>query len=167
MGRKPKMNTEYSSSVFSERLKSARIKAELSQKALSEQSGVSPLSICGYESSVKTPVLSSAYALAVALNVSLDWLCGLSEENPSASTTRDFLFFLARVIDTIADESILELAENNLVSGTPIYDFVIEYIKFKGMLINWNTDIGDIFEKVNHLFQDFESYSVESLLSKK
>ena len=77
------------------------------------------------------------------------------------------MFFLARVIDTIADESILELAENNLVSGTPIYDFVIEYIKFKGMLINWNTDIGDIFEKVNHLFQDFESYSVESLLSKK
>ena len=162
------MNTEYPSSVFSERLKSARIKAELSQKALSEQSGVSPLSISGYESSVKTPNLSSAYALASALNVSLDWLCGLNEETiqgSSAPITRDYLIFTTRVIDTITTESFLNIAEDNLVSGTPIYDFIIDYLMFKDMLKNWNTNIEIINEKLNHLFQDYEPYSVESLLT--
>lgn len=162
------MKSEFSSAVFSERLKAARIKAELSQKGLSEQSGVSPLSISGYESSTKNPNLSSAYALASALNVSLDWLCGLSEENAtetSASSTKDYLLFTTRVIDTITDESFLKLAEDHLISGTPIYDFIIDYLKFKDMVKNWNTNIETINETLNHLFQDFESYSVDSLLT--
>lgn len=162
------MKTQFSSAVFAERLKSTRIKAELSQKALSEQSGVSPLSISGYESSLKIPNLSSAYALAAALNVSLDWLCGLSEENTiesSALTTRDYLLFTTRVINTITTESFLNIAEDNLVSGTPIYDFIINYLKIKNMVKNWNTDLEIINETLNHLFQDYESYSQESLLT--
>ena len=162
------MKAQFSSAVFSERLKAARIKAALSQKGLSEQSGVSPLSISGYESSTKTPNLSSAYALASALNVSLDWICGLNEENiqePSTPTTRDYLLFTTRLIDTITNESFLKLAEENLTSGTPIYDFIIDYLKFKDMVKNWNTNIEIINETLNHLFQDFELYSVESLLT--
>lgn len=84
----------------------------------------------------------------------------------SASATKDYLLFTTRVIDTITDESFLKLAEDHLISGTPIYDFIIDYLKFKDMVKNWNTNIGIINETLNHLFQDFESHSVESLLTK-
>jgi len=70
------------------------------------------------------------------------------------------------VIDTITDESFLKLAEDHLNSGTPIYGFIIDYLKFKDRVKNWNTNIEIIIEILDPLFQDFESYTVESLLTK-
>ena len=68
--------------IFAKRLREARESVEIKQSELSEISGVSAATISAYESFDKTkgkkPSLANAMKLAQALNVSLDWLCGLS-----------------------------------------------------------------------------------------
>ena len=70
-------------SYFSKRLKSERLKQGMTQKELSQKSGVAPATISSYEgvndSKTKYPPIDKAIALANALNVSLDWLCGGNE----------------------------------------------------------------------------------------
>lgn len=71
--------------TFSERLKFTRQKAKLTQKQLAGLSDVTAATISSYESEggTKVPSLDKVIALAKALNVSLDWLCGLSDDAPS------------------------------------------------------------------------------------
>lgn len=68
--------------IFSERLKEARQKAKLTQKQLAGLSDVTAATISSYESEggTKVPSLDKVIALAKALNVSIDWLCGLENE---------------------------------------------------------------------------------------
>ena len=68
--------------TFADRLKLTRQKAKLNQKQLSELSGVTAAAISYYESESRSPSIDKAIAIAKALNVSLDWLCGLSDEIP-------------------------------------------------------------------------------------
>lgn len=65
---------------FSERLKLARAKVGLSQKELAEKINMTPASLSGYEVGTKVPSLPVALSLAQTLNVSLDWLCGLIDD---------------------------------------------------------------------------------------
>jgi transcriptional regulator with XRE-family HTH domain len=75
--------------VFCEHLIKARKDNRLTQKSLAEKTGLATSTISGYESlfssvmgkdwARKTPSIYTAYKLARALNISLDWLCGLSE----------------------------------------------------------------------------------------
>lgn len=66
--------------TFSERLKETRLSRELTQKQLAEQAQMAVTSYSSYEKGAKKPPLDAAFRLAQALNVSLDWLCGLQEE---------------------------------------------------------------------------------------
>jgi len=70
-------------SVFSKRLKSERMNQGLSQKGLAEKAGIASATLSSYEgmdnTKKKYPTIDKAVALAEALNVSLDWLCGLQE----------------------------------------------------------------------------------------
>lgn len=78
------MNTK----LFAARLKRARKNIGLTQKGLSDLSGVSTVMISQYErgdiSTGKNPSLENTLKIAKVLNVSLDWLCGNIniEENP-------------------------------------------------------------------------------------
>lgn len=71
--------------AFPERLKFTRQKAKLTQKQLAELSNVTAATISSYEAEggTKVPSLDKVIALAKALNVSIDWLCGLSNDVPS------------------------------------------------------------------------------------
>ena len=97
-------------SVFGKRLKEARTDNKMSQKELSALAGVSTVMISSYERSDEkggNPSLANAAAIANALNVSLDWLCGLSDVN--TNTTE--IDFLMRFIE----DSIYFGAENSVV----------------------------------------------------
>ena len=63
--------------IFSEKLKSARKSARLTQKELAEKIGVSDVAVTQYERKLREPSISTAMRLAKALNISLDVLCGL------------------------------------------------------------------------------------------
>jgi len=68
--------------VFPNRLREARQKAGLTLKALSEKVNIGATTLSNYEShdesKRKSPTLDNAILIAGALDVSLDWLCGLS-----------------------------------------------------------------------------------------
>lgn len=98
------------STTFAKRLKDARIKAGMTQSDLAEKSGVTSASISAYESADgtkgKNPSLENARSIAESLGVSLDWLCGLSNENQcrenalqSTITLRDLLRYLVPLME--------------------------------------------------------------------
>lgn len=63
--------------TIGEKLKDLRIKKDLSMKELSEKSGLSIVSICGYENGKHIPSLVNINKLAKALDYSFDDLCNL------------------------------------------------------------------------------------------
>lgn len=67
------------SQAFGERLKQARLDHHLSQSALAHQLGIGRSTLVEYESGATVPSLTVAVRLAQALEVSLDWLCGLGQ----------------------------------------------------------------------------------------
>ena len=65
--------------VFAERLVEARKEKNFNQQELAKKIQIAASTLSAYEMSKKTPNIYAAYKMSKALNVSLDWLCGLSE----------------------------------------------------------------------------------------
>lgn len=64
---------------FSTRIKELRTSKQLTQKELAETLNISTVSISSYETGTKTPSLDMVKNIAQKCNVSIDWLCGLSD----------------------------------------------------------------------------------------
>jgi transcriptional regulator with XRE-family HTH domain len=74
--------------VFQERLLLARRRAGLSQEALADQTHLFKTDISKYERGQSIPTLPRFVRLATALQVTTDYLLGLTESHPDASRTR-------------------------------------------------------------------------------
>ena len=70
---------------FGGRLRQARLQQSLSQAGLALQLDIGRSTLVEYESGRILPSLPVAVRLAVALSVSLDWLCGLSPGAPGSA----------------------------------------------------------------------------------
>ena len=74
--------------LFAKRIKMCRENAGIKQFELAKMADITPATLSAYElftsdsidSKGKKPSLHNAIELAKALNISLDWLCGLSDE---------------------------------------------------------------------------------------
>ena len=66
--------------TFAVRLKQIRDEKKMTQKAFSEYLEIKQQTLSGYEIGKISPSLEVAFSIAQKLNVSLDWLCGLSNE---------------------------------------------------------------------------------------
>lgn len=68
--------------IFAVRIKEARQKNDISQAELSRRTGIAPATLSSYEiaENPKNPPIDKVIAIAKALNVSIDWLCGLENE---------------------------------------------------------------------------------------
>lgn len=66
--------------TFSERLKFLRTKENLTQKQLAEKLEISSGSIIAYEKAMKVPSIDVCVKIATFFNVSMDWLCGLTDD---------------------------------------------------------------------------------------
>lgn len=94
--------------IFSKRLKEMRQKMNLTQKELADQIGATATTISSYESldptKRKSPSLENAVSMAKALNVSLDWLSGLSSENVSnIKATKSSFVYLSDILSKIVE----------------------------------------------------------------
>lgn len=89
--------------IFSERLKTIRTKKGLSQADLAKAVGVSAATISSYETpnGTKIPALDKAAAIAKALEVSLDWLCGADETKNEKLDGLELLNILSEIIDML------------------------------------------------------------------
>lgn len=120
------MAYELNMTLFSKRLKEARTDKNMTQKELSEKSGVSTVMISAYErsntNSGKNPALNNIYAIATALGVSMDWLCGLTE-NTTIDNTGEKLTTRMLLL------SLYYIVKNNNVTESPIsYNGITQYI---------------------------------------
>lgn len=71
--------------AFAERLKQIREEKKMTQKAFSEYLDIKQQTLSGYEIGKISPSLEVALTIAQKLEVSLDWLCGLSNERNNSA----------------------------------------------------------------------------------
>ena len=66
--------------IFADRLKELRQKLNITQKEFAEKIGITAAALSSYENNIKNPSIAVAKRIAEAFNVSIDWLCGLSDK---------------------------------------------------------------------------------------
>ena len=76
---------------FSKKLKEIRLEQGLNQRELAHLSELSPQSISSFESGINSPTVPSLLALANALNVSVDYLLGRTDDVGTMTTTEQKL----------------------------------------------------------------------------
>jgi len=65
--------------IFSDRLKTLRTELKLTQVQFVEGLGITSAALSAYEKNLKNPSISVAKRIAEKYHVSIDWLCGLSD----------------------------------------------------------------------------------------
>lgn len=99
-------------SALGTKIKQERKQQGLTLEILSEKLGISRNFLWEIEAGRKSPALPTLYNLAITLNISVDYLLGLSEKNrhlndPAHTTERDLE--LSRIIKEISGYGIKEL----------------------------------------------------------
>lgn len=136
--------------LFPQRLKEARLNAKLKQTELSKLSGVTAATISAYERADegkgKNPSLENALKLAQALNVSLDWLCGLAVNNEKVRIS-DFLKMLVKLDKEGVYKSIEEVsAHKDNGKNCRCASITVDHAIISTFLLEWN-NIRDLFCK--------------------
>ena len=123
-------------SIFSKRLKEARIQCGMKQNELAKAIDVSAQTISMYEKNEKdgkgkNPTLDNALAIADKLNVSLDWLCGrdhIDAAKKQDKTMGDIVRAIVLMCDNLDDIVIENVAKSVSVvdpdTGYPRFDKV-------------------------------------------
>lgn len=88
---------------FSSRIKELRKKSNQTQSQFAEFIGTTQGALSGYENGDRTPSYEILVAIAQKCNVSIDWLCGLSDKmvlNDSITTYKDFFALFINILST-------------------------------------------------------------------
>lgn len=113
-----------------EKLKDARQKANLSQKALGERAKMSQQMIAQYESGTRKPKIETLRRISIALDVPLYTLVDWSQYSPDelredlelSNLTNDFLKFMSRSLsqmDCISDRELTDLTSKIMAGERP------------------------------------------------
>ena len=89
--------------IFSERLKEFRNHKKMTQKDFADKIGITAAALSAYENSGKNPSVAVVKRISEVFGVSIDWLCGLSEQiniDTNPTTYSDLLKLLIKVSDT-------------------------------------------------------------------
>ncbi|MCT4687965.1 helix-turn-helix transcriptional regulator [Vallitalea sp.] len=89
--------------LFSIRLRELRKQKKMTQKKFAELVGTTSVTISAYENGTKKPSLDIALNIATKCNISLDWLCGLSEQKEfklEVNTYGDIFSLLFKIEET-------------------------------------------------------------------
>lgn len=93
--------------VFADRLKMLRSDLNITQKDFAEKIGITAAALSSYENNLKNPSVAVAKRIAKTYNVSIDWLCGLSERirsDDALQTYADVIDLLVRIEHAIKFE---------------------------------------------------------------
>lgn len=132
--------------TFAHRMKEVRTKMNLKQNELAEKIGITPASISAYEKYDgdkvgKKPSLETAIAISKVLNVSLDWMCGLSEESSNMISPFETIYNLCKIsdIECSIDPSFIDNKQSHqmikfITNNSLICDFIVEYNKISDFL---------------------------------
>lgn len=103
------------------RLKELRSSLNLTQKEFADKIGASTVSISSYEIGAKTPSLDMLLTIAKTFNVSIDWLCGISDVSNQAGEIKTYSE-LIRSLLSILDNADLD-SDIVFLNSPSKYDF--------------------------------------------
>lgn len=89
--------------IFSERLKEFRNYKKMTQKDFADKIGITAAALSAYENSGKNPSIAVVKRISKVFGVSIDWLCGLSEQmtlNTEPETLADIALKIIELLDS-------------------------------------------------------------------
>lgn len=146
--------------LFSTRLKELRNELKLTQKQFAEKIGFTQATLSAYENNPKSPSLDIIMDIATKCNVSLDWLCGLSDKKSSSNeieTYSEIIEFLLKIKEK-DDCFDVELFEKIICRGG--FDELIQGISFGNRKISEFFDDWMKILNADGLFDDDELYAL-------
>ena len=95
--------------ILTKRLKQIRTEKGMTQKDFAQEMGITPVTLSAYENNLKKPSLDLILKVAKKYEISLDWLCGLSnkqneKDNQEYKTYSDVLKTLMMISTIIPIE---------------------------------------------------------------
>lgn len=156
--------------LFSKRLKEARLKADLTQAQLAKMADTTPATVSAYENTgtIKKASLDLVINLAKALSVSVDWLCGLNDNSTIQNSENDESKFTAikTFINLIGSNSVAySMNESYMtleVNDIGLAYYIQEYKRICEVIENMKD--GDLREKAKILFsKDFDKSFTEKM----
>lgn len=121
--------------VFGKNLKAKRLEKGLKQKELAQMTGIAPQTLSGYEGRGILPPLENTVKLAQALDVSLDWLCGLRSDGATGQQEFQTMGDVARAIVALLGVEGVSISEvmslRTIKFCPPIEGFVTVLLKFQ------------------------------------
>ncbi len=145
--------------LLPERIKELRITKKLTQKEFAESINVSMVSVSSYETGTKTPSFDIILSIAQNYNVSIDWLCGLSDNMAPDShiiTYRDLFKLFITLLDT--------RYENN--NTTPIIDIIDADNISVILTLHEDKNFQDFFSKWCNIFKLYCEGTIDADLYK-
>lgn len=142
--------------IFSKRLKELRSDMKLTQKQFAEKVGFTQATLSAYENNPKNPSFDIIIDIAEKCNVSIDWLCGLSDKkntNEEIKTYSDIIKFLIKLSNMYNLDLIVDGCD--FVAFTAFADRMLI-----GFLNDWHK-IKDLYDK-NIITDDMYSPWIES-----
>ncbi|MEE0059205.1 MAG: helix-turn-helix transcriptional regulator [Acutalibacteraceae bacterium] len=178
---KPVEPIQFDRITFAKRLKEARNNAGLTQNELANLTNISTIMVSAYENpnakSGKNPTLSNVFFLASALNVSIDWLCGISvakEPNRGGDlSTKNFLLAIGEMVNNFDEFKIvptLRGGENavqfeflTVCQVSKLENFINEYLAVQKLK---NSLEADTYTSVmNTVIDKYSSYKINELIN--
>ena len=137
-------------SFFPDRVKTARAAADITQKELADKAGITAAMLSAYEGGTKSPNLSTAVKIALALDVSLDWLTGITPKlsGVGVTTYMDAATMLLSVLGAIPATAYQDGPDGPMeicFSDEIFRRFTTDIVKMNNLLQK-NTIEADLFE---------------------
>lgn len=136
---------------FSYRLKTAINRKQIKQVDLAEMTGISPANISNYVKGKAFPPLDTLTEIAKVLNISLDWLCGITtpKSNADNQDTRTF-GDIVQIISLLLSEKppFAELTNTQVWDSGYEYDTTAIYFT-NGIIRTFLEDLSKMQELLN------------------
>lgn len=150
--------------VFAKRLKQLRESMGMTQLEFSEFIGVKQQNLSGYENGKSKPPLDVARGIADNCEISLDWLCGLSEQqnlNAKIKTYSDVLRLLYLI--TLADN--FEVLQMEIIDDN---EGGVEFFFYDDIITQGIASFNKMYElyKTGSIDKDMYSLLINSLFEK-
>ena len=132
--------------ILSERIKELRTMKGLTQREFAENINVSIVSVSSYEKGVKTPSLDMIMTIAKNYNISIDWLCGLSDNMVSdncIATYKDLFKLFITLLDIRYEDK----------STVPIIDIIDTDNASVTLTLHEDKNFQDFFSKWCDIFK--------------
>lgn len=156
--------------ILGKRIKELRSKLNMTQKEFAKLVGCTSATLSAYENGSKSPSLEIVRGIALNCNVTIDWLCGLSEKeniSDTCSTYSDVLSILLeidKILPFIVINSddvgkvIYGASKSIAFKSTQMNKFLIELEKYKRLLSEESID-QDIYQAcIEKLLRDSDGF---------